>query len=192
MKKTMLFLTALSLTLVFMTLPLLAAELVDNPMYLHWARFKPGTFVTLKMTMKMPAMTTESEMTYTLKEITPQKAVLEVNTTTMVGGKATAMPASKQEIPARIEKAKVGDVTVRAKPSGKILGQGNETFTIKDKKVATKWVKAQGSSGGTTTETTIWTSEDMPNWAVKSVNNSQGAAKMVMEQMVIDFKVIKK
>jgi hypothetical protein len=192
MKKSLMILGILALSFILMAMPLLAAEMVDNPMYLHWAKFKPGTFVTLKMTMKMPSMTTDNEMTYTLKQVTPQKALLEVKTTTMVQGKPTVMPPSTQEIPAKIEKAKAIVVTPHAKPQGKVLGQGEETFTIKDKKVKTKWVKAQGEAGGTTTVTTVWTSEDMPNWTVKSVNQSEGAAKMTTEQMVIDFKADRK
>lgn len=179
------------LAVLWLTAGVALAEMVDNPMYLHWARFKPGSYVTMKVTTKTAAMTNESEQTYTLKSITPEKAILETRMTAISGGNRTTMPPSTMEIPARVEKGKAVSVT-GVKGSGKVIGQGEEVLTIKDKKVKTKWVKSTAEYSGTKSEVTVWTSNDIPNMTARSINKSSGAAQMTMEQIIIDFKADKK
>ncbi len=179
------------LAVLWLTASIASAELVDNPYYLHWARFKPGSYVTTKATTKVASMTNESEQTYTLKSITPQKAILETRMTVIAGGNRTAMPPSTMEIPAKVEKGKAVSVT-DTKANGKVIGQGEEVLTINDKKVKTKWVKSMAEYSGTKSEVTLWTSDDIPNMTAKSINQSSGASQMTMEQIVIDFKADKK
>jgi hypothetical protein len=63
-------------------------ELVANPIYKHWAAFKVGATVTRREKVKFPADSEEGrihpdqtlvkDITYTLKDLTPEKAVVEV------------------------------------------------------------------------------------------------------------------
>lgn len=179
------------LVVMWLTAGMAYAEMVDNPMYQHWARFKPGSYVTVKCTTKTGNFANESEQTYTLKEITPQKAVLETKMTVIAGGNRTAMPTSTMDIPARVEKGKAV-ATTDVKANGKVIGQGEEVMTIKDKKVKVKWIKSVADVSGTKSEVTVWTSDDIPNMTAKSVNNTSGKSSMTMEQIVIDFRADRK
>jgi len=179
------------LVVIWLTAGIAHAEMMDNPMYQHWARFKPGSYVTVKCITKTGNFANESEQTYTLKEITPQKAVVETKMTVIAGGNRTAMPPSTMDIPAKVEKGKAVAAT-DVKASGKVIGQGEEVMTIKDKKVKVKWIKSVADVSGTKSEVTVWTSDDIPNMTAKSVNNTSGKSTMTMEQIVIDFKADRK
>ncbi|HNW36908.1 MAG TPA: hypothetical protein PKM25_18350, partial [Candidatus Ozemobacteraceae bacterium] len=55
-----------------------AADMVDNPSYAAWSKFKIGTELKYKQVSEVANMKTESEITYKLVELTPEKAVVEM------------------------------------------------------------------------------------------------------------------
>ena len=53
-----------------------AEPLVENPHYLAWAKFKPGTTVDLDMILHMAGQQMMTNVTMTLNEVTPEKVVI--------------------------------------------------------------------------------------------------------------------
>jgi hypothetical protein len=167
--------------------PAIAGEMVDNPMYQHWAKFKVGSFSTLKSTMSTGG---ETEMTQTLKELTPQKAVVEMKNVMVMAGKKTEIPPQLITHPAKIEKGKASDTHM---PAGSAkVASGEETITVKSKGITCKWVKSEISQNSMKTTTTAWINDDIPGTLVKSDSKTEGTVKMSTLQVLIDFKADKK
>src|SRR4051812_18180307 len=59
---------------------------IDNPEYATWAKFKPGTSLTVKVTNTVAGNSSETVLTNTLVEVGADKLVLEGTATTKVGG----------------------------------------------------------------------------------------------------------
>src|SRR5438046_402371 len=80
-----------------------AVRAEDNPAYTTWAKYKPGTSVTIAMSSDMAGQTSKSETKSTLAEVTPDKVVIEVATSMEAGGQKMDMPAQKMDIPKKME-----------------------------------------------------------------------------------------
>ncbi|MFH0962389.1 MAG: hypothetical protein V2A58_00085 [Planctomycetota bacterium] len=162
-----------------------SAEQIDNPMYQNWARFKPGTFIIQQTTTKTEEMNPETRMTYTLKEVTPERVVLEMVMAVVVEGNEMKMPPQTIVHPAKIDKPEPegGEVV---KPV--LLGQGSEEIAVKGNKIKTTWVKSQIKQEGETSIVTIWTSEEIPGSMVKMVTETKGDEPATTTMALVDFK----
>ena len=167
----------------------LSGEMIDNPAYQNWAQFKPGSFVTLKSVTKVGETTSEVKMTQTLKEVTPEKAAVEMVMTMTAAGQEMKMPAQTTEYPAKIEKAE-GEAAEKAEPVK--VDEGSEELTVNDKKIKTAWVKTEFTQEGTTTVSTVWTSDDIPGNVIKMVSETKGPMTSTSEMTLVDFKAEKK
>lgn len=170
-----------------------AGETIENDLYKHWARFKPGSYCKMKSVSKVMGQTTESTMTTTLKSVTKDRIVLEVVSATRSGGREFKMPPQKIEHLARIPKPKPGEIKKQkgirldVKPK-----EGKEEMSVKGKKIKTKWSESTIKMGKTTTRSKTWMSEDIPGQIVKTVTTTEGEMKMVTEMTLVDFKAIMK
>lgn len=152
-----------------------------------WAGFKPGSFAKMKSTMVMTIAgnktETATEMTYTLREVTADKAVVDVETsmagvpptkTTMDmplgGGQAMATPTVVPDAPKPVE--------------------GEEELTIAGTTLKCKTMELTTEANGIKTMTKTWTSESVPGWAVKTVSKAEGAAPMETTIEVTEFKAM--
>ena len=140
---------------------------VDNPQYKSWAKFKPGTAVT----MKTDAAGTTIETTTTLVEVTPEKVVVE-SKMKMAGMEGMDMPATKMDIPAKVAQAAGGTATGPA-PVTK-----DEEVEVAGKKYKTKVTETK--SGDTVSKT--WTSDEVPGMMVKM---ESGTTKMALSAITI-------
>ena len=165
------------------------AEQIDNPIYQNWAQFKPGSFATLKSATKMGDMSVESKITQTLKQVTDEKVIIEMEMVTLAAGQEMKMPARAMEHLAKIEK-------VEEEPAEAVepvkLDEGAEELTVNDMKIKTKWVKTEFTQDDTTIVSTVWTSDDIPGQAVKMVSETKGPMTSTSETILVDFKAEKK
>jgi len=173
-------------------IPVAAGEMIDNPMYRHWAKFKPGSFSTLKGSIQSGAMNSESEMTQTLKELTPQKAVVEMKNAMIIAGKRTETPPQLVTHPAKIEKMKTTADPTQVPAGGVKIASGEDTITVKSKGVRAKWVKYEMTQSGTKMQVTTWINEDIPGTLVKSENITTAPTKMKNTMLLIDFRADKR
>jgi hypothetical protein len=175
----------LAASLVLATSSLCFAEQIDNPSYKAWAKFKPGTTVTLKGENDMAGNKTESEMTTTLVELTPEKAVVEMKMSMVMAGSKTDMPASKSDVPAKIEKV-AADPAATPKADVK---ESSETIDIAGKKIKCKVTESKSDANGMNTVSKAWTSDEVPGGLAKSETTMSGAmagtSKMSISTMTI-------
>jgi hypothetical protein len=162
-----------------------------NPAYTSWASQKPGTSVTMKNATEMMGQKTEMEMVSTLKEVTADKAVVEVKTSMTMMGNKTDMPAQTQDIPAKAPDGQPTDPIEAAKKAGaEVKDLGEETVSIAGGSYKCKVMETKMDQQGMKVASKIWTSTDMPGMLVKLESKTEGqmASTSVMEVTAVDKK----
>jgi hypothetical protein len=128
------------------------AELVDNPEYAHWAKYKAGTFVSYKQATDMPgmaniegmppgmnmaAMMPQITMTSKLTEVKPDALTLETTMATTQMGQ-TRDNKTTRTVPAKIEKAEIKPTSVDGVTAEmKNVKEGKDSVEVKGKKIDT-------------------------------------------------------
>ena len=104
------------------------------------------------------------EMTQTLKDLNPDKATIEVKMTMVMSGNKTDMPATTQEIPAKIKKV---DPTAPQTADAPKTETGAEEVQAAGKTYSCKKTTVTTDANGMTTKATTWTCDDIPGTVVK-------------------------
>jgi len=130
-----------------------------------WGSFKKGSFARMKSVTEMDLAgtrnRTEMTLTYTLKDLTADEAIVE---TEMV---MANVPPQKSEM----------KMPLKA-PDGKAAGDapksksGTEEIDVAGKKMKCAWTETETDAGGTKTLTKVYTNEDVPGFTVKTVSKS--------------------
>lgn len=162
---------ALAALVVSLALPVstAAGEMVDNPEYGMWSKFKAGSSVTMKMVSEAAGNKTEMEMTNTLVEISGDKAVVETKTKMTVSGNVMEMPAQKRDVPAKVEKMESKE---GKKPETK---ESEETIEAGGQKVKCKKTESTSEANGMTTHATVWMCDEIPGGMAKMESTSEGS-----------------
>jgi hypothetical protein len=146
------------------------AELVDNPAYQSWAKFKPGTTATVKTTVEMslrPGVAVESTNTQKLLEVKPDALTIE---NTMIV-KTTGLPDTTQPATATQPSESKTILTVQAKvekgleylPLGNTTDASNTKFEVTDVKPGTDKLTIKGETvDAVTREFTLTSSRISP------------------------------
>ena len=150
----------------------MAQEMVDNPAYQSWAKFKPGTTVTLTNQSSVGGMSMKMDMVYKLAELTPQKAVVEMTMKMPEGDNAT-----KMEIMAKMKKEDVKDVTMPPNVKGEAKVLPDEDVKIGDKTYKCKVIEFTSEAEGMKTTGKSWTCPDMPGQLVKMESKMGGTVE---------------
>ena len=155
-----------------------AAAQAANPMYDSWASHKPGTMVTMAGTSEAGGMKTDMEQTYTLVEVTPEKAVVELKNTMTVMGNKTELPAQKMDIPAGAP-ATPGE-TPGAAPAATPTPDAKtseETVTVAGKAYKATCTETNADQNGMKIVSKVWTSPEVPGNMLKMESTTEGAMK---------------
>lgn len=165
-------------------------ELVDNPQYMSWSQHKPDTTVSMKMVTNMAGQTMNMDIVQTLKEVTPEKAVVEVKTTMDMMGQKQDMPAQSVDIKAKVTKAEADKANLPAGADGESKDLANETVTVAGKDYDCKVTEFAGEQNGMKTKGRVWRSELVPGGVVKVDMTMEGAQSgdMKMELVSVDTK----
>ena len=159
-----------------------AEDMVDNPAYKLWASFKASAMVKTEMNTTAGEMKTQIEQTQTLKEVTPEKAVVEVKMAMIMAGNKTEMPVNSMEIPAKIEKGKIA-----AKPDVEVK-EGTEEIEVAGKKMQCKWTETRMKQGEMTITSKVWTAPQIPGSMAKMETKTEGQVKSETTMKVVEFK----
>jgi hypothetical protein len=151
-----------------------AAEPVKAAAKHPWGSFKKGSFVKTKTVMDMtsPAMKTETTTTTTLKDLTADEAVLEME---------TAMPnlpptKMEQKFPLKAPEGKAAD---GPKPK-----TGSEEIEVAGKKMKCDWTETESEANGVKSVTRVYTNQDIPGFTAKMVMKN---ASMTMTTEVVEY-----
>lgn len=172
-------------------------EKVDNPMYKHWAQFKPGSFATLKAQTTTMGVKSETTATTTLKELTADKAVIETKAVSEAAGQKVELPVIKNEIPAKISaeeaKMQIEPPKGKQKDGSEVVDvqKGKEEIEVMGKKVKTEWTEVKSKVEGQLITAKTWTCEDVPSKVVKVVTKLEGPMASITEVALADFKASK-
>jgi hypothetical protein len=142
----------------------IAADQIDNPQYASWAKHKPGTKVTLQTATNAQGMSMTQDMTETLMQVTPEKAVVEFTMSMDMGGTKHDM-TRQHDVPAKVEK---GHENLPSDMTGtsKVIGQ--ETVDVGGKKYDCKVVEFTGEGQRGKASGKIWVTEQVPGGMVKT------------------------
>ncbi len=155
------------------------AELVDNPSYQNWAKYKVGTTVVHNQEMQMAggfAMKMQMEAKQTLTELTAEKAVVEMNISNpMAPGRSQTM---KMTYPAQIENSNSASqgFTPEDMQNVQFKMLAPETIKVGDKEYACKVGEFSGEQKGMKVSGKSWVNADVPGQLVKSEMKATGSA----------------
>jgi hypothetical protein len=161
---------------------------VDSAYYQQWAKFKPGSFAVVKIVSKAESMNSESTMTYTLKEVTPEKIVVEMKSVTDVNGSKMESPPQTMEY-----LAKVSEEQKKVEEPGEKIKEGKEDVKVAAGSFSTEWVeykKEYGEGMDMAVKSKVWNSEKVPGWTVKMTSEVTGAATSATELELIEYKAM--
>jgi hypothetical protein len=151
------------------------AEMIDSPQYKAWAKFKVGTKVTYQNQIAAGQMAMSQTSVQTIKEITPDKVVLDISSKMDMGGMSRDLPARTQDVPAKVDQK---DEYLPADFSGSVKEAGTETIEVGGKKYECKVYEFKGEqtaqpgargptgAGGAATGK-FWRNEEVPGGLVK-------------------------
>ena len=141
-------------------------EMVENPMYAHWAKFKPGATATVheKTTYsgeKLP-VPDEKTVTYRLVSVSDDKVVVSsVVVEQEVFGTVESSP-SRHTYPAKLKKSYIEAAVPELKAK-----KGEETIKWKDEELKCKTLSGSYKKGGEDVTFKFWINEKVPGGFVK-------------------------
>lgn len=162
-------------------------EKVDNPLYQHWAKFKPGSYATLRTVSEAFGRKNETVVTVTLKQVSAESVLVMKRTLVSSGDRSVPRKPVLEEHLAKITPAELK----KQGPQGK-LAEGDEEIEIAGKKFKTHWVRTKTELDPITVETQRWLCEDVPGRVVKVVSKAKGPIQAESAGEVVDYKAIKR
>jgi hypothetical protein len=146
-------------------------DMIDNPAYQSWAKYKPGTLVKYQTDSEAMGSKSTIVTTQTLKDLNPDKATIEIDSTMIVGGNKMNMPPQTEDITAKIKQPPAPPANAEAPKTE----QGTEDVKVGDKTYSCKWTKVTAEQNGTKTTTKTWTCDDVPASVVKMESSTTGS-----------------
>jgi hypothetical protein len=166
-----------------------AQEMITNPEFANWSKFKKGTSVTVKTVTDVAGMKGEMSITMTLVEAGGEKLVVETSSVTTANGMEFKSPAAKRDIAKTIELPKgVKKEDLESKKPDGSFEEGTETLKVAGVEVKAKWYKYKSEIAGIKSEGKMWMSDDVPGWLVKTELTTSGEIASTMKSEVVEFK----
>lgn len=151
-----------------------ASDVVESPVYKSWSGSKVGTAVTIRSVTVMKGQTIESTTRYTLIELDPRKAAVEM---AIIGGNGAGNPPKRLEYRRDfplLPGLKQEDI---GKPP-EASEQGEEAIEVAGKEYHATWYVLKGQTEAGESIATTWTRPDFPGMLLKSVLKVPAADKV--------------
>jgi hypothetical protein len=169
-------------------------EMVENPHYKHWAKFKPGSTTTvLEKTVlsgaeksELPDGIDEKTITTKLLKVSPESVVVEVVVTDHDFLKNVESAPTKTIYPAKVKKSYLQAALHGANPKF-----GKETITLMGEKFECATITGTEKKEGSEVAHEIWVSETVPGGIVKHTRVTKQDGKVVADT-IIELKAYKK
>jgi hypothetical protein len=168
MRRTIRALLAIGILVVFLPLPATGGdeEMVDNPMYTAWAKFKPGATVTLSEHTTYSGDTNpvpdHKLITYTLQSVSPDKVVVRAVTVEQEALGTVESAATKHSYPAKLKKSYLAKAAPELQAK-----KGEESIKWKDKELECKTLSGSYKKEGDEVEFKFWVNDSVPGGFVK-------------------------
>lgn len=136
---------------------------VENPEFVAWSKFKPGTIAIWKSVIMKSDSKTETTITRKLVTSTDKNIVLEVTTSTSKDGGEAKVKTREVNVPRTTSESSARQFT---DPVGK-QDEGSESLTIAGKTYDARWIAAHSKGEDGDTKTKIWTAANVPGGLLK-------------------------
>lgn len=147
---------------------------VENPLYVRWAKFKPGTSVRIETKTQNAAKTIEQTTIYKLVEVTDSQVVVDMTIEIRDGSKKDKGPAQSFTHKRWFELPKGMTKESLTKPRN-LLEEGKETIKVAGREFETTWYKSKAKVEAGDTFIKAWYSEAAPGGLVKEENETPNA-----------------
>ncbi|HEV2295086.1 MAG TPA: hypothetical protein VGR35_14620 [Tepidisphaeraceae bacterium] len=141
--------------------------MVDNPHYLAWSKYKPGTQVDLDMKVRAGGQQFTTNVTLTLEEVTPERAVVESVSKMHVPGLLAQEQKQVHTFSAKVPKSEAEQADLPPGSTGEVKDLGTETIQVAGKRYDAKVIEFTGSAGGNVTQGKMWRSDEVPGGLLK-------------------------
>ena len=170
MLRTIRALLASGILVVFLPLPATAGEkddeMVDNPMYTAWAKFKPGATSTVSQHTTYSGDTSpvpdRKTITYKLESVSPDKVVVSAVTVEQEVLGTIESPPTKHTYPAKLKKSYLAKAAPELQAT-----KGEETITWEGKEIKCRTLSGSYKKEGDTVEFKFWINDSVPGGFVK-------------------------
>jgi hypothetical protein len=176
--------------------------------YSYWSRFKSGSYVTFRYSLKSAASAPDMLKTITLREVRPDSVVLEFKESsagrperTPSSSLSVAYQRSRFEFLAADEDFQNKDLFggqlsfsptyILEDSRGEKIGEGVEVLDWKGVDILSAWKKIRFGGPSVRTTVTIWLSEAVPGMVARMVRELEGGAAFTEEFVIDDFKAIR-
>jgi hypothetical protein len=178
-----------------------------NPEYAQWARYKPGTYVTVERrvfehrennvgvveAMAHPPHAAVMRINTKLVDLNKDKAILEETRIDLGDGSETEMPPDKVTLFANGEVSNASDSLWQKPPKQQTVKEteGDEELTVMGNKIKTHWVETTVKTGNEVSWSKDWLSDDVPGGLVKEETKKTWGGRTLVESSskVIDYKL---
>ena len=148
-----------------------AADQIDDPGYVHWSKFKPGSSTKVVTLSETSGLKISTRITTTLLAVTPEKITVEVT---------TEGESSGTKLPSRTRKRDVA--AKRAKPADpSLIKESKETLTFDGKSY--RCTLSEETRG--TLHIKTWLSDEIPGGLLKAQITDDGTS---ITTNLVDFK----
>ncbi|MGD0461058.1 MAG: hypothetical protein ABSB74_01085 [Tepidisphaeraceae bacterium] len=160
-------------------------DMIDNPAYQSWAKYKPGTWVKYQTDSEAMGSKNTIITTQTLKDLTPDKATVEILSSMSVSGNKMDMPPQLQEITAKIKRPPAPPANSEAPKTE----QGTEDLKVGDKTYSCKWTKVTNEQNGMKITAKTWTCDDVPGLVVKMESSTSGSMTATNTMALVECEI---
>jgi len=162
-------------------------DLIDNPAYQSWAKYKPGTWVEYQTDSEAMGSKNTIITTQTLKDLSPDKATIVIQSSMTVSGNKMDMPAQTQEITAKIKRPPAPPANSEAPKTE----QGAEDIKVGAKTYSCKWTQVTTEQNGMKTVAKTWTCDDVPGLVVKMESSTSGSMTATNTMALVECDITK-
>lgn len=149
-----------------------AADQIDDPGYVHWSKFKPGSSTKVLTSSETSGMKTSTQITTTLLAVTPEKITVEVTSEAESSGTKLPPRTRKHDVAAK-----------RPKPADPSLTkESKETLTFDGKSY--RCTLSEETRG--TLHIKTWLSDEIPGGLLKAQITDDGVS---ITSNLVDFKI---
>jgi hypothetical protein len=166
--------------------------MADNPWYVHWANFKPGTIVVHSEETvfgddakdEVPGGVDRKTVRYKLLEVTPKRVVVETVVTEKDFLSSIQAAPTKIIYPAKVNKANLASLLVSANAK-----HGEETVQVRlgdeDKQIKCKTLTGMRKKKGEEVRQQYWYSTDVPGGVVKRIRTTTHEGALVAKTTIL-------
>ena len=169
--------------------PLQAQELVDNPEFVSWSKFKKGTSLIVKSVTSTEKEASEVIITSTLLDAGTEKVVIQTTSVVKRKDKDFKSDPEKREILRLIPlpKGLSKEEFAAGKPPG-TTEEGTETLKIGGLELKAKWYKYNADVAKTKISAKKWFSPEIPGTIVKSEMTTTGDFASTIKLELVELK----